>query len=94
MSIIQRLVREPALILGVVVAALNLAVLFGVHITADQLAAIGVLVGALVALIRFVTTPAGEVAAQLKPGDAIPIAGPAATVPDGEPVHVEPAAAA
>lgn len=89
----QRLTREPNLVLGVLTSGLALAVLFGVELTEDQLAAIVLFVGALVALVRFVVTPAGEVAAQLKPGDAVPVAGPAAAEVTGTPVHVEPAPA-
>lgn len=85
----QRLTREPNLILGVVVAGLSLAVLFGVDLTADQLAGIGVFVGAVVALVRFVTTPAGEVVAQRKPGDEVATAGQASVLTTGTPVDVE-----
>lgn len=88
MTLTQRLVREPALILGVLTAGLSLAVLFGVPLTTDQLAGIGVFVGALVALIRFVTTPASEVVVQEKPSGEV-IAGPAAVTPTGTPVAVE-----
>lgn len=87
MNVWQRLTREPAVVLAVVVAALNLAVLFGLELSADQLAAIGVLVGAVIALIRYVTTPAAEVVAQQKPGGPV-VAGQAANVDDGTPVHV------
>lgn len=87
MSTWQKIARQPAVILGVVVAALNLAVLFGVHISADQLAAIGVLIGAVIGLIQLVVTPAGEVVAQQKPGQPV-VAGQAANVDNGTPVHV------
>ena len=87
MNVWQRLTREPNLILGVVTAGLSLAVLFGVPITSDQLAGVGLFVGAVVALVRFVVTPAGEVVAQQKP-DGLVVAGQAANVDDGTPVHV------
>lgn len=89
MTLVQRLSREPNLILGVVVAGLSLLVLFGVDLSTEQMAGIGVFLGAVIALVRFITTPAGEVAAQLKPGNTVPEAGPAAVVPDGTPVSVE-----
>lgn len=88
MNLLQRLVREPNLLLGVVVAGLSLLVLFGVDLSKDQLAGIMVFLGALVALVRYLTTPAAEVVAQLKPGNTLPEAGPASTIPDGAPVSV------
>jgi hypothetical protein len=88
MTLVQRLVREPNLILGVIVAGLSLLVLFGVDLTGEQMAGIGVFVGAVIALIRFVTTPASEVVAQQKPNEDVPTAGPAADEPDGVPVVI------
>lgn len=60
---IARLVREPNLITGLVVAGLGLAVAFGYHITDVQTAALLLFLGAVIALIRFLTTPASEVVA-------------------------------
>ena len=88
MSLVQRLTREPNLILGVVVTGLSLLVLFGVDLPGEQMAGIGVFLGAVIALVRFVTTPAAEVVAQQKPGESIPVAGPAADQPDGVPVVI------
>lgn len=88
MTLVQRLTREPNLILGVVVAGLSLLVLFGVDLTSDQMAGIGVFLGAVIALVRFITTPANEVVAQQKPGEDVPVAGPAADEPDGVPVVI------
>lgn len=91
MTLVQRLVREPNLILGVVVTGLSLLVLFGVQLTTDQMAGIGVFLGAVIALVRYLTTPASEVVAQLPPGKTTPEAGPAAKdVPNGTPVSVDP----
>lgn len=84
-----RLVREPALILGVVTSALSLVVLFGVDVSAEQIAGVGVFVGALVALLRFLTTPSAEVLAQVKPNGDV-VAGKATTLETGELVPVEP----
>lgn len=88
MTLAQRITREPALVLGVVTAGLGLLVLFGVEITKDQLAGITLFLGALMALVRFLVTPASEVAAQKVPGKAGAQAGPAASIPDGTPVGV------
>lgn len=70
-DILTRLTREPNLILGVVTTGLALAVLFGVNISTEQMAGIGVFLGALIALIRFLTTPYNEVLAQKKPNGEI-----------------------
>lgn len=88
MTLVQRLVREPNLILGLLTAGLSLLVLFGVNLTGEQMAGIGLFVGALVSLIRFVTTPAAEVAAQVDPATGDASAGPAANVENGTPVNV------
>ena len=87
MNLVQKLVREPNLILGVVVSLLSLLVLFGVNLSSEQMAGIGVFLGAVIALVRFITTPAAEVVVQQKPGEAYE-AGPAAAVPTGTPVVV------
>ncbi len=89
MTIWQRIAREPNLILGVLTAGLSLAVLFGVDLTVEQLAGIGTFLGALVALVRFVSTPAAEVVAQQAPGQVVPTAGPALEgVDNGAAVYV------
>lgn len=88
MTFVQRLVREPALTIGVITAGLSLAVLFGVDITSEQMAGVGVFIGAVFALTRYLTTPASEVVAQLKPGKITAEAGSAATVPNGTGVVV------
>lgn len=85
---IGRVVREPALILGVVTAGLSLAVLFGAPLSAEQIAGVGVFVGALVALLRFVTTPSNEVLAQVKPSGEV-VAGKATTLPTGQALEVD-----
>lgn len=89
-NFITKLSREPALVLGVITAGLSLAVLFGVDLSAEQIAGVGVFFGALFALTRYLTTPASEVVAQLPPGSAAPVAGPASDIPNGTPVEVEP----
>ena len=89
MTVWQRLCREPALITSAVRAALYCAVLFGLPLTDEQTAGVLITVEAVLALItRAVVTPASEVVAQQKPDEAIPVAGPASDVKDGEPVHV------
>jgi hypothetical protein len=64
MTIVQKIVREPALTLGVITSALSLAVLFGVPISAEQMAGTGVFVGAVFALTRYLTTPSRDVIVQ------------------------------
>lgn len=88
MTLAQRLFREPALILGVLTAGLALLVLFGVELTNEQTGGIGLFVAALIALLRFLTTPANEVVVQEKPSGEV-VAGPAAATPTGTPVAVE-----
>lgn len=88
MSLVQRVVREPNLILGVVVAFFGVLVAFGVDLTENQTAALLLFLGAVIALVRFLTTPASEVVAQQKPGESVPTAGPAADQPDGVPVVI------
>jgi hypothetical protein len=91
MTIWQRITREPAAILGLVSAAIGLAVLFGVDLSTDQTAGILTFAGALMVLVRLVTTPSAEVAAQILPGETLAVAGPAAAVANGQPVAVVPA---
>jgi len=71
MTLIQRITREPVLIIGVLTAAFGVATVFGVDLTKDQIGAIVVLAGAVMALLRFITTPASEVVVQRKPGGEI-----------------------
>lgn len=88
MNIIQRLVREPVLIIGLLTALFGVLVVFGVSLTEGQIGAIVVLAGAIMAVLRFVTTPASEVVVQKKP-DEVATAGKAAdNVPNGAPVAV------
>lgn len=91
MSIWQRIAREPNAIVGVIVAGYGVLVAFGVlELTAQQVGAVTALGGALVILLRWLVTPAGEVVAQLKPDRVTPVAGPAAELADGLPVTVFP----
>lgn len=83
---LRRVTREPALILGVVVAGLGLLVLFGVDLSKEQIGGIVTFLGAVVALLRFLTTPSSEVVAQQTPDG--PVAGAAAIVATGAPVDV------
>lgn len=71
MKFLNKLTREPALTLGVITAGLSLAVLFGVDISGDQMAGIGIFVGAVFALTRYLTTPTAEVIAQKRPDDTV-----------------------
>lgn len=85
---LNRITREPALVIGVVTSGLGLAVLFGVQLTQDQTAGIVVFLGALMALVRFLTTPASEVVVQAKPNGDV-VAGAAAAVKTGESLTVD-----
>lgn len=77
-DILARISREPNLILGVVTAGLSLAVLFGADLTSEQMAGIGLFIGAVFALVRFLTTPANEVLVQVKKPSGEVVAGGAA----------------
>ncbi len=88
MNLLARLTREPNLILGVVTAGLSLLVLFGVDLTGDQMAGIGLFLGAVIALVRFVTTPSAEVIAQVKPDGKV-VGGAKAPALKGELVEVQ-----
>lgn len=88
MTLLQRLTREPALLIGVVTSGLGLAVLFGVSLTQEQLGGIVAFLGATMALVRFLTTPNAEVVAQEKP-DGTVVAGPAADVVTGHVIAVD-----
>lgn len=93
MTFVQKLVREPALTLGVITAGLSLAVLFGVDLSSEQMAGVGIFIGAVFALTRYMTTPSAEVVVQEKPSGEI-VAGAAASQPTGTPVianvHTDP----
>lgn len=75
----SRILREPALISGAVLAILNALVLLGVlDLDADQIAGVNVAAAAVLALItRAVSTPSAEVVARVSPGDPVAVAGPA-----------------
>lgn len=90
MTILQRIAREPVAIAGVLIALYSVSVAFDLLVlTNEQYGAVGGLAGAVVFFLRWVTTPAGEVVAQEKPG-GLPVAGPASEIETGEPVVVEP----
>lgn len=86
-AVVQRLVREPNAVLGFIGAVLNLAVLFGWDLSAEQIAGVNVAFAALVILVRQVVTPWQDVVARRLPGEATE-AGPAASVPTGTPVEL------
>lgn len=83
---LRRITREPALILGVLVAAFGVLVAFGIDLSREQIGAVGVFAGAVMALLRFMLTPSSEVIAQQTPDG--PVAGEAAAVTTGSPVAV------
>jgi hypothetical protein len=88
MTLLQRILRNKPVLLGLVTATTGLLILFHVPITIEQAGGIFVFVGALIGLLQVVVTPAEEVVAQQRPGDAEPVAGPAAAVTTGAPVSV------
>lgn len=89
-KILARITREPAALLGLVVASTGLAILFGVPLSAEQAGGILTFVGALCGLLRFIVTPSREVAAQRPDPEGPLVAGPASWVTDGAPVVVAP----
>lgn len=89
-EIVKRITREPAAVLGVLIAGLGLLVLFGVPLSNEQTGGIVGFAGALVVLLRWLVTPSAEVAAQELPSGEV-VAGPASAVVDGLPVNVTPA---
>ncbi len=91
MTVVQRIIREPALISGLVQAVLALIVAFGLDLTSEQTATILAVTAAVLALLtRSLVTPAGEVVATRRPDRATPQAGQASDLPTGAPVAVVP----
>lgn len=90
MTIWQRIAREPNAIAGVLLGAYGLLVAFEVIVlTATQFGAVTGFGGAVVILLRWLTTPAAEVVAQKAPDQIVPTAGPALEgVENGAPVHI------
>lgn len=67
----QKIVRQPALLLGLVAAGLTLAVAFHVHLSQiEQASVLGFLTAGFL-LLQQISTPASEVIAQEKPGEAV-----------------------
>ena len=96
-EILERLKREPALILALVGALISLGLAFGLDLSKEQQTAITAAIVAVVAIItRSQVTPNASVAA--KEAEAIKadaesrelVAGKASSVPEGEPVTVVP----
>lgn len=84
MSIVRRIAREPNAIAGVIAAVYGLLVAFGVfELSPEQVGGCVALWGAVVALLRWLTTPAKEVRAQQKPGGPV-------VDPEGNEVYVRP----
>lgn len=78
--------REPALLVGLVSAAIGLALVFGLPLTDEQVGAIMLFLGAVIALLRFILTPTADVVVQQTPDGKV--AGPASDVATGQPVAV------
>lgn len=90
MNIIQRISREPVLLIGALTALFGVLLAFGLNLTEEQIGAIVIFVGAVMALIRFLVTPSSEVIAQRKAGETGAVAGKAnqAGAEPGQPVAV------
>ncbi len=87
MTILERIQREPAALLGFATAVLGLLNLLDVF-SAEVAGAVAIVVGALVALLRYVVTPSNEVVVQ-RVADHGAVAGPALkSVKTGEPVSL------
>lgn len=88
MTLLNRVAREPVAIAGVLIALYSLSVAFDiVTLTPEQYGAVGGFLGAVVFFLRWLTTPSAEVVVQKKPDEVTQIAGPAADVETGAPVH-------
>lgn len=87
----DRILREPALLLGLATAFFGLLTLFDVPLSSEQVGGITVFIGALVALLRFVLVPSSEVVAQQKPGEPVQAASYDFGLVKGETVQVNPA---
>ncbi|WP_028471728.1 hypothetical protein [Nocardioides alkalitolerans] len=86
LGMLERVVREPTLVTGVIVTTFGLAVALGLPITPEVTGGVVGVIGAVFALLRLLLVPAGEVVAQQKPGKALPEAGPASPLPTGTPI--------
>jgi hypothetical protein len=82
MTMLDRLTREPAMVLAVFTTGLSAAVLFGLPITAEQVGGVGLFISAVLTLVRYLTVPAKEVLAQRLPNGEI-VAGAASAPPTG-----------
>lgn len=88
-SILERVKNEPALLIGLVSAAISLILAFGIDLTDKQVGGIMAVVVALLALVtRSQVTPTRAVAAEVVKGEVVT---GAATPPAGEPAEVVPA---
>jgi len=86
-ALIAKLVREPALLIGVLASIFGVLVAFDVPLTEKQTGAIIIALGAVMALVRYLTTPSAEVAVQVVKGEVL--AGPAAIETTGVPTSLE-----
>lgn len=88
--------REPAMILAAVQAVIALVTAFGLDLSGEQIGAIMAVSAAVLGVVtRQSVTPNVSVAAKVEAATppVTPVAGPAADVPEGEPVEVIPAEA-
>lgn len=92
-TIVEKVRREPAIVVGIVGALISLLLAFGLELTVQQQGAImGAVVAALALVTRQAVTPNVSVGAltdnQENPGGRELMAGQASDVPTGDPVDV------
>lgn len=96
MTILQRMIRLPNLIIGVVTAFLNMLNILNItHLSGDQVAVMNIFFSAVFALVTAVVTPSVEVIAQQKPGEAVKATAKAEAnfgLTEGAVVHINEAA--
>lgn len=83
MTVLQRVQREPAKLLGLVAGVTGLCILFGVPLNVEQAGGILTAVGALVGALSYFVTPSSEVVVQEKPDGEV-IAGAASSITTGQ----------
>lgn len=90
--ILEKIQREPALLVGLAGAVIAVLVSFNVALTQGQQAAIiGLVIAVGAIIVRQSVTPNVSVGAKQDDLDPGLVAGPASVVPTGEPVDVIPA---
>lgn len=71
MSILNKLLSVPNLVIGLATSGLGLLVLFGVHLSQMQVGGLLAFLGAAIALVTALVVPTGQVIATQKPGEKV-----------------------